>query len=248
MRLWKSWVVAQKDFAVFRKNKYIFYSLIAMPLLFGIIIPLGLLLGLPFNTLPPAEAQLQLTMILNLITMYFVILAVTLPTVIASYSFVGEKIEKSLEPLLATPTTDSELLFGKSLSAFLPCIGATYIGAAIFLVICDAWSLSNFGTLILPNANFAVTMGLLTPLSCILSVEANIIISSKVNDVRAAQQLGGFVILPIILVIILGDTINFLPPEQLALAISGVVAAVDVAFFYLSKATFKREEILTKWK
>jgi ABC-2 type transport system permease protein len=245
MRLSKSWIVAQKDFGVFRKNKYIFYSIIAMPLLFGIVIPLGLLLAIPAND-PTAAAQIPF--ILNLITVYFVILAVVLPTVIASYSFVGEKVEKSLEPLLATPTTDSELLFGKSIAALLPSLGATYLGAAIFLVISDVWSLTRLGYLVLPNVNWAITLGVMTPLACILSVESNIIISSKVNDIRAAQQLGGFIVLPIILVLILGTSTNFLPPEQLALVMSAALGIADIAFFYLSKATFKREEILTKWK
>jgi len=34
----------------------------------------------------------------------------------------------------------------------------------------------------------------------------------------------------------------------LAIGISGALAVADVALFYLSKATFQREEILTKWK
>ena len=244
MRLWKSWVVATKDFSVFRKNKYIFYSLIAMPLLFGIVIPLSLLLALPVNQVNPA----QITMILNISTMYFVVLAVILPTVIASYSFVGEKIEKSLEPLLATPTTDGELLLGKSLSAFLPCMVATYIGAAIFLIIVDVWSYTNLGTLLLPNVNWALTIGLVTPLACVLSVESNVIISSKVNDVRAAQQLGGLIVLPLILVLLLGSAIPFIQPDMLSLIIAGALVIADIALFYLSKATFRREEILTKWK
>ncbi len=32
------------------------------------------------------------------------------------------------------------------------------------------------------------------------------------------------------------------------LAVSGVVLVVDVALFYVSRSTFSREEILTKWK
>jgi ABC-type Na+ efflux pump permease subunit len=245
MRLWKSWVVAQKDFGVFRKNKYIFYSIVAMPILFGVVIPLAMLLTIPAND-PVALAQIPF--IINLVTMYFVVLAVMLPTVIASYSFVGEKIEKSLEPLLATPTTDSELLFGKSLSALLPSLGATYAGAAVFLIIADVWSMSQLGTMILPNFSWAITLFVMAPLACVLSVESNIIISARVNDVRAAQQLGGLVVMPIILILILGSSTNFLPPEQLALLMSGAIAIADVAFFYLSKATFRREEILTKWK
>lgn len=34
----------------------------------------------------------------------------------------------------------------------------------------------------------------------------------------------------------------------LALAISAALALADIGLFYLSKATFQREEILTKWK
>jgi ABC-2 type transport system permease protein len=244
MRFSKSWIVATKDFSVFRKNKYVFYSLIGMPLLLGIVVPLSLLFALPVGQVPLSEIRL----VINLATMYFVIIAAVLPTVIASYSFVGEKIEKSLEPLLATPTTDAELLFGKSLSAFLPCMAATYIGAAIFVIIVDIWSYTNLGILLLPSLDWAVTMGIVTPLACVLSVESNIIISSRVNDVRAAQQLGGLVILPLILTLVLGSTIQIIPPTLLALIIAGLLVVADIALFYLSKAVFQREEILTKWK
>ncbi|HEX9862877.1 MAG TPA: hypothetical protein VGB11_06305 [Candidatus Bathyarchaeia archaeon] len=33
-----------------------------------------------------------------------------------------------------------------------------------------------------------------------------------------------------------------------ALAVSATLVIADIALFYLSKATFRREEILTKWK
>jgi ABC-type Na+ efflux pump permease subunit len=186
---------------------------------------------------------------INTVSGYFLIIAAILPTIIASYSFVGEKLEKSLEPLLATPTTDSELLFGKGLASFLPCMAATYIGAAIFLVVVDSWSFANFGQFLLPNPYWAIIMGVVTPLGCLLSVEANVIISSRVNDIRAAQQIGGLIILPLILLIILSSTAaSIIEPTLLALIVSGALALVDVALFYVSKATFQREEILTKWK
>jgi len=243
MRFWKAWIVTTKDFSVFRKNKYIFYSILAMPLMFGLILPLAMLLFLPADV--PAEA---VTLILSVLNMYFAVMASILPTVIASYSFVGEKIEKSLEPLLATPTTDGELLFGKSLAAFLPCILATYIGAAAYVVVADVWSYMNLGVFLLPNLNWIIIVGLVAPLACILSVEANVIVSSRVSDVRAAQQLGSLVVLPIILILLLGSTIGFMPADTLALILSGAMAIAVVALFYVSKATFQREEILTKWK
>ncbi len=152
------------------------------------------------------------------------VIAAVLPTIIASYSFVGEKLEKSLEPLLATPTTDAELLFGKSLASFIPCIGATYIGTAIFVVIIDVWSSMTLGVWLLPNLYWAVVMGLMTPLACVLSVEANVIISSRVNDIRAAQQLGGLIILPLLMVMILATSIPSIPLVTLGLIVSGALA------------------------
>ena len=219
MRFWKSWIVTTKDLSVFRKNKYILYSLIALPFLMGLLIPAILIFSLQAEAASITQAQLVevATTLVNLFTAYFVIIAAVLPTIIASYSFVGEKLEKSLEPLLATPTTDGELLFGKSLAAFIPCVGATYIGALIFVIIIDGWSVINLGVLLVPSVYWAIIMGVVTPLVCILSVEANVIISSRVNDIRAAQQLGAFVILPIILVLILATTVPTIPLVTLAL-------------------------------
>jgi ABC-2 type transport system permease protein len=91
-------------------------------------------------------------------------------------------------------------------------------------------------------------MGVMTPLVCVLSVEGNVIRSSRANDIRAAQQLGGFVILPIILVMVFATIVTTFPLVTLAMILSGGLALADVAMFYLSKATFQREEILTKWK
>jgi ABC-2 type transport system permease protein len=242
MRLWKGWIVATKDFSVVRKNKYILYSIIAMPLIFGIALPLMLsimLAGAPVNVVMS---------LLGMLNGFFAVMAAVLPTVIASYSFVGEKVERSLEPLLATPTTDGELLLGKCLAAFLPSMAATYIGAAAFVAVMDLWSYTNQGVIMLPNLNLALIVGLVAPLACILSVEANVIISSRVSDIRAAQQLGGIVALPIILVLMLGSLLGFMPADLLALVISCVLAIAAVALFYVSKITFRREEILTRWK
>jgi ABC-2 type transport system permease protein len=249
MRLWKSWIVTQKDLSVFKKNKYVLYSLIAMPVIMGVVLPVIFIFALnaEITTLPHSQLLAAANQVVNVATMYLVLIASILPSIIASYSFVGEKIEKSLEPLLATPTTDGELLLGKSLAAFIPCIAVTYIGAAISTPIIDYWSSTKIGVLLIPNLYWLLVMGVIAPLSCIMSVEANIIVSSKVNDIRAAQQLGGLVVLPLVFVVIFASTSAQLS-VLLAAGVSIALAVADVALFYLSKATFQREEILTKWK
>jgi ABC-2 type transport system permease protein len=250
MRLWKSWIVATKDLSVFRNNKFILYSLIAMPLIMGLLIPLILIYTLQLQAEVLTRAQLLETAayLVSTFSSFFVLIAVTLPTLIASYSFIGEKLEKSLEPLLATPTTDGELLFGKSLGAFIPCIGATYIGELMFVILIDGWSITNLGTLLLPTLYWALVTGIVIPLSCVLSVEANIIISSRINDIRAAQQIGGIISLPLLVMAVLPSVLPIIPMNTLALILSGGLAVADIGLFYLSKVIFQREEILTKWK
>jgi ABC-type Na+ efflux pump permease subunit len=249
MRLWKSWIVTQKDLSVFKKNKYVLYSLVAMPIIMGVVLPVIFIFALNAEivTLSHAQSLAAANQIVSIATMYLVLIASILPSIIASYSFVGEKVEKSLEPLLATPTTDGELLLGKSLAAFVPCMAVTYIGAAISAPIIDYWSYTKLGVLLIPNLYWLLVMGVIAPLSCIMSVEANIIVSSKVNDIRAAQQLGGLVVLPLVFIVIFAATSAQLS-ILLALVVSVGLAVADAALFFLSKATFQREEILTKWK
>lgn len=253
MRLWKSLIVTKKDLSVFRKNKYVLYSLIAMPIILGVVLPIIFIFALnaeiTSGALSHEQALAAAGQIVDLATMYFVLIPAILPSIIASYSFVGEKIEKSLEPLLATPTTDGELLLGKSLASFIPCMVVTYVGAAISAIIIDVWSVTTnqIGTILIPNQYWLLVIGVIAPLACIMSVEANIIVSSKVNDIRAAQQLGGLIVLPLIFLVIFASTSAQLS-TIIALVVIVALAVADIGLFYLSKATFQREEILTKWK
>jgi ABC-type Na+ efflux pump permease subunit len=219
-----------------------------MPIILGVVLPLFLTQGVTAGAGQMTVEELYETVfqIGNLSIMYFVLIPAVLPSIIASYGIVGEKIEKSLEPLLATPTTDSELLLGKCLASFLPCMAVTYLAAAIFLPIIDLWSYNTIGIYLFPNVYWALLTFVITPLGCIMSVLGNVIISSRVSDIRAAQQLGGIVVLPLIFVVIFGAI--FSAVTLLAVIVSVALAAADIGLFYLSKATFQREEILTKWK
>jgi ABC-type Na+ efflux pump permease subunit len=249
MRLWKSWIVTKKDLSVIKRNKYVLYSLIAMPIVLGVVLPIIFIFSLSAGAdqMTSAEMLQAAEQVVNLGSMYFVLIPAILPSIIASYSFVGEKIEKSLEPLLATPTTDGELLMGKSLASFVPCMAVTYLAAAIFVPIIDYWTYTNFGIFMLPNLYWVLLKFAITPLGCIMSVLANVIISSKVSDIRAAQQLGGLVVLPLVFVVLFGSIFSSASMLLAGIVVFGLAIA-DVGLFYLSKETFRREEILTNWK
>jgi ABC-2 type transport system permease protein len=245
MELANVWIVASKDLGLFLKKKSILYSTILFPVIAALGLPLVIEFagqavgGIPATALPG---------VINAFLFFFIIAAVSLPVGIAAYSLVGEKVEKSLEPLLATPLTDGEILLGKSIAAFLPPVFATYVGAAIFAAFVDALSIDKLGYLYFPNVTLAVILFAVIPLVCILSVEAIILVSAKANDVRTAQQFGGVLVFPFVAIYIAGE-IGVLTLNATTLGlISGVLLVVDVLLFYLSRGTFQREEILTKWK
>src|SRR5487761_396544 len=242
MRLSKSWIIASKDFKVYSKKKNLIYVLFVIPLLIAFLIP-GVIGYVAHKN------NAELTVFLPAFSFFYLILGGSLPSTIASYSLVGEKVEKSLEPLLATPTTDSEILLGKGIAAFLPPIGAILGGATIFMVLMDLVTHGTLGYYFFPNWNAAILIFLMVPLAVIMSVEWNVIVSSKVSDVRVAQQLGILLMLPFagiyvggeLNLIDLGNTNNLL-------IIAGIILVVDLLLLYVARATFRREEILTKWK
>jgi ABC-2 type transport system permease protein len=243
MRLSKAWTVASKDFKTFTRRKSILYSIIY----FEGFVSIGLPFIVRLLASKPAAAAILPTF-MNAFSFWYVIGASLLPVGIASYSLIGEKVQKSLEPMLATPTTDEEVLAGKSIAAFLPAICSNYLGALIFMVLVDSFTYSTLKYLYYPNWDIAIVLFLLAPLSCILSVGYNILISSRANDVRAAQQLGTLIILPFGTVYVLSEFNILTLTTNNLLIMAAVLAVIDAIVFYLVKATFQREEILTKWK
>ncbi len=245
MNLSKSWIIASKDLKSFLRKRTVLYTVVVLPLMLSVLFPLVVEIskrkggGIPAALLPGY---------LDAFAFFFVIIPAIVPTPIASYSIVGEKIEKSLEPLLATPTTDGEILLGKYLAAFLPAIIATYAGAAIYMTLMDSVTYGTLHHLFYPNWGFALILLVLAPLSATLSVEASVIASSRVSDVRSASQLGSLMFLPFMGIYLASEIGLITLNTTNLLIIAGVLALVALALFRVSTATFRREEILTKWK
>jgi ABC-2 type transport system permease protein len=248
MNLSKSWIIAAKDFRTFRKKKNIIYALIIVPLMIAILLPAVLTYAgskSGSNRMTPAE----LVILLPAFAFFYIILAAYLPTPIASYTIVGEKVEKSLEPLLATPTTDGEILLGKGIAAFLPPLAAVLGGSAVFMILMDLATESRLGYYYFPNSNTAIILFLMVPLAAAMSVGLNVVVSSRISDVRTGQQLGALSVLPFAGVYVLGEigVVDLGSTENL-LIIAGMILVLDVLLFFLATATFRREEILTRWK
>jgi len=244
MDLQSAWAVAAKDFKIFKQKSQVIYITIAFPLAVGIAFPLIVEYAMHRSH---GITALTLPRFMDAFSVWFLIGAAVIPAAIASYSIVGEKVQKSLEPLLATPMTDGEILLGKTISGLVVPLASIYAGSAIYMSLMDLVTHSTLGYLYYPNWHIG-TILLVAPLICLLSVELNIIISSRQNDVRTAQQMGMLAALPFFGVYIASEIGVFVFNDTNLLILGGVILVIAVVVFFVSRVTFQREEILTKWK
>ncbi len=250
MRISKSWIIASKDFAVFRKKKNIIYSIAVGPFIIAFAFPGVIAYAENYSRNGGARmTPTEMTILIPAFSFFYLILAGVVPTTLASYSLVGEKVEKSLEPLLATPTTDSEILLGKGIAAFIPPLAGILAGSAVFMTLMDLVTRRKLGYYFFPNWNSVALFFILVPLATLLSVGWNVIISSKVSDVRIAQQFGYLAVIPLGGIYVLGElnVVNLSVTNNL-LVIAAILFVIDIILLYLTRAAFRREEILTKWK
>jgi ABC-2 type transport system permease protein len=245
MRLSKALTIASRDFKIFSKQKNVWYSVIIFPVITSVIFPL--VLQQTINRANSISAEV-IPNLLNSFSFFFVIGAAFVPLGIAAYSIVGEKVEKSLEPLLATPITDGEILLGKAISALLPTLVAMYIGSAIFMTGIDIIAYPKLGYYYFPNLTIATLMLVLVPIASVMSILYSIIVSSRVNDVRSANSFGILMYFPFLGIFLASETGIITLDINTLLIVSGIILVVDVALFFVSTKTFSREEILTKWK
>jgi len=257
--------IVSKEWADVRRNKMVLYVTILVPLLLTAIpvvmlyilgrVPasqsdyeeMGRMLENPiFAGMTPVEA-IQSVMASSYLVL-FLMMPLLVPVTIAAYSIVGEKVSRSLEPLLATPITTTQLLLGKGLAAALPGIVMAWFSYGVFLIFARFFSVSDRVFQVFVNPMWLVAMFVLAPLLTVLAVNFGIIVSSRVNDPRAAEQLGALLILPL-MVLFLGPLTGFITLNSTTFLLSAaVVALLDVVVVYLGVKLFQRETILTRWK
>ena len=139
------------------------------------------------------------------VPVFFLLMPAYIPLSIATFSIIGEKQARSLEPVLAAPIRTSELLAGKAVAALVPGVLAGWMTYAIFVVLASLlYGPALFG--VVTDPSWLAGVFLLGPAVGLSSVVAGVIVSARVNDPRVAQQIGGVVIVPVIALVLLQAT------------------------------------------
>ncbi len=256
--------IVRKEWAEVFKKRMVLFSVIFLPLFLSVL-PLIILYSMGGSSINSANVDLPAQFqqfckadmtsgqcmqyyIVSEFLIMFMLIPLFIPVNIAAYSIVGEKTTHSLEPLLATPISTGELLAGKNLASVIPAIIATWVGFGIFAV--GSLIITGGGALAaaLLDPMWLIAIFIAGPLMSVLSVNFSIMISSRVNDPRVAEQLSAVVILPL-LAVFFGQVAGlFVLNSTLILIMCLVLILVDILMVYLAVRLFQRETILTRWK
>jgi ABC-2 type transport system permease protein len=169
------------------------------------------------------------------------------PLTMAIYSVIGEKASRTLEPLLATPVGVGDLLFAKSLASTVPSVIVTWSAYGIYLATVIAIG-SHAAVNAVTAPRWILAIVVLVPLLTLLSVNLGILISTRVNDVRVAQQIGGLVVVPVVGLGIAQVTGRVVLDNGAFLEMTIVLILLDLAVFWLARLAFQRENILVRWR
>ncbi len=257
-------ILIYKEWAEVFKNRLVLFTVIFLPLLLSAL-PL-VMLGTMGNMtgegslgdIPPSALAmcspalsagecLQVYLLSQFVLM-FMLIPLVIPVSIAAYSIVGEKRVRSLEPLLATPITTWELILAKALAAVIPAVVASWAAFLLFAIGGAAMAASPavVRAFLHPMWLLAVVVG--GPLLALLSVSLALMVSSRVNDPRVAEQLAGVVAVPL-LALLFGQMSGFLVLNRnLVLVFLLALVLLDAVMLYFTVRVFDRENILTRWR
>ena len=178
---------------------------------------------------------------------FFLLMPAYIPLSIATFSIIGEKQARTLEPVLATPIRTVELLAGKAIAALVPGVLAGWATYLVFVVLASiVYGPELFG--VVTDPSWLAGVFILGPAVGLSSVVAGVVVSARVNDPRVAQQIGGIIVVPIIAVTLLQATGTLLVGAAGYVLLAGIVFAFSLLGLRAGVALFDREAILTRWR
>lgn len=263
----------RKDLQQVRQNRMIWLPMILVPALLNVIMPLMMVL-LPslagsssqsvsssdlegLLKILPAEVQRllegfstqELWTYVSANYMFapmFLIVPMMVSSILAADSVAGERERKTLEGLLYTPMTDSEIFVAKVLYSFAP---ACLVSVASFLVYAIVVNLAGYkvmGRLFFPTVAWWPLVFWLGPAVSVIGLGASVLISSKAKTFMQAQQTSGLLVLPIVFLMIGQITGLFFLSAWLTIIVGLFAWVIGLWLVWVGARTFARGELAAR--
>jgi ABC-2 type transport system permease protein len=272
MKLHSLFCIVRKDLIEVSRNKSALLSMILLPLIFVIVLPVAMILALQASAgtaqamtadpdlqvfllnLPAATQQLllgltpdQYALVLILGMMMapmFLILPLMFASVIAAESFAGEFERKSMEALLYTPATDHELFVGKLLAGFIPAVLITWLSFLVYVVVLNGLAYPIFHSIWFPLSSWWPLIFWISPAISLMSVSITVLISAKVKTFMGAYQTSSGLVL-IVVALFIGQISGVVYLDEVVGMIVGVVCwIISGVILAIALKLFNRQKLL----
>jgi ABC-type Na+ efflux pump permease subunit len=258
------WTIVGRDVRAVRRSKSIVLPMVFVPAVLLLLLPLGVgtlarnaptdqvrsalgssliqNIAAPILDLPERE-QLVILVLGYLLSPLLLVIPLMVSAVLAADAFAGEKERRTLEVVLHLPISDRDLFVAKVLTAFLPAVAITWLGAGIYAAVCNlvAWPVT--GRLFVPFSQFFVVIVWIAPAVALLALGLLVIVSSRARTTQEANQLGGAVILPLIFVAAAQTSALMLLPVTGVVAVGALVWLLALALLWVNARRFTRDRL-----
>jgi ABC-type Na+ efflux pump permease subunit len=265
--------IARKDVREALQNTSVVLPMIIIPLVFIVLLPLMFII-LPtvspdmanelyndpdfagfFNRMP-AMLSNQLNgltayqstvkmMVGILFAPFFLIIPLMFSTVIAAESFAGERERKTIEALLYTPVSDSELFLGKVLAGMTPAVLTTWGCFLIYtLVVNVATYFTAAWTGWFPMPSWYPLIFWVSPGISLLGIAFTVLISSRNPTFMGAYQSSAGLVM-LVVALLAGQATGLIYfTVDVVLLVGLVIWLAAAALTYYAIRTFSRQKLL----
>ncbi len=258
-------VMLRRDLGAITRSKALVLPMLFLPVVLLVLLPASIGLAANGKTLRverfisflptklaepvmayPPDERLVILVLGYLVAPLFLIVPLMISAVTASDTFAGEKERRTLETLLHLPVTDRDLYVSKLLGGFIPAVAVSWIGFVLFATISNAVAWPVMHRLFLPTRLWMIMIFWMAPAVAALGLGIMVRVSMRVNNTQEAQQLGGAVVLPMVILAVGQTTGLMLSGALVTFAAGAVIWAVAIFLNVRGAAAFTRERMATR--
>ncbi len=258
-------VMLGRDLGAIVRSKALILPMLALPLVLLVLLPaaIGLAangkqlrverfvdmlpsaLAAPVMAHPPQE-RLVILVLGYLVAPLFLIVPLMISAVTAADTFAGEKERRTLETLLHLPVRDRDLYIAKLLGGFIPATAVAWSGFVIFAVISNIVCWPVMHRLFLPTWLWMIVILWLAPAVAAIGLGIMVRVSIRVNNTQEAQQLGGAVVLPLVILAVGQTTGLLLAGPKVAFGAGIVLWAIAIWLNIRGARAYARDTMATR--
>ncbi len=188
------------------------------------------------------------TILLRASAGYFLLMPLTIVSIAGAYAIVGEKQQRTLEPVLATPLATGDFLLAKLMAVAVPAVLMTWIAAVLGAVASVAAFYWSHDILVWPDQFYWIAVLVLGPEIGAMTALVCLRVSARMQDPQAANQITAIILVPLLLIVfsLVGPALITRIDLLLGACVVGLVLVW--ALFLWVRRGFNREEILCRWR